>query len=384
MKTTILVCSLSLFVFILSPACASDRAAADSLAMSGTTLSAKGNTAQAKEMFYKALANDETCPDAIFELAKIFDKENNTAAASDFYQRASLLMAQENKPTTVAKRAEADKRVKALNPFAPRVSGLFEDYAQDLDRLTKKVPDSVTQEAAFARVGELKMASVLAPDKMPKFYANLQAQKVAAAAAAEAEAKSPPSRNGFSSSMTPPKPVNNIPPEVERELKAAYWGTVTGTWVKKSAGVYDVTDGKLEAAKTNGAVDLWVQKGAGGTVKVMVRNDFNSNDTFYSESTGYGFSYTKKDCRVYVPGSYSGFIFGSASKYEPMQLRAEAVPEANPKNHMMITVTDGLLEFNLNEKKVFRANDAKLPRSGPFVIEIKGAATLENPRCVGQ
>src|SRR5689334_3435531 len=101
---------------IVSAANGGERALADSLAATGATLAAKGNTAAAKEMFYKALANDQSCPDAIFELAKIFDKENNLAAASDFYQRASLLMGQENKPNTSAKRTEADRRVRALNP----------------------------------------------------------------------------------------------------------------------------------------------------------------------------------------------------------------------------------------------------------------------------
>ena len=103
MRTTLFVLSALLIMGVTS---AGERALADSLAATASTLAAKGNTAAAKEMFYKALANDENCPDAIFELAKIFDKENNTAAASDFYQRASLLMAQENKTSTTAKRSE--------------------------------------------------------------------------------------------------------------------------------------------------------------------------------------------------------------------------------------------------------------------------------------
>src|SRR5258706_4312774 len=106
----LLVALVSLFVFSVS---GGERALADSLAATASTLAAKGNTAAAKEMFYKALANDENCPDAIFELAKLFDKENNPAAASDFYQRASLIYSQENKPATTAKRAEADKRLPA-------------------------------------------------------------------------------------------------------------------------------------------------------------------------------------------------------------------------------------------------------------------------------
>lgn len=389
MKTPSCILMTALAAICTAPSFAADRAAADSLAMSATVMANKGNSGQAKELFYKALANDETCPDAIFELAKIFDKENNSAAASDFYQRASLIFAQENKTNTMAKRAEADKRVKALNPFAPRVAALYEDYAQELDRLTKKVPDSVTQDAAFARVTELKMPSVLAPEKLPKFYAALQAQKTAAATAEADSAKTASTkRPGFSSSIdpAPAKVVNNVPPEVERELKALGWGTITGTWVKKAANTYEVTDGKLEAAKTNGGVDVWVVKGT-GAVKVTVRNDFNldSSSSFFSDynSTGYGVIMKSKECKVYAPGGYSGYS-SATSKMEPYMVKTEPLPDINPRNHATVTIVDGKIEIAVNEKNVIRYNDKTLPRSGPFVIEVKGTATIENPRCAGQ
>jgi tetratricopeptide (TPR) repeat protein len=362
---------------------ASERALADSLAATGATLAAKGNTAGAREMFYKALANDENCPDAIFELAKIFDKENSTAAASDFYQRASLIYSQENKPNTTAKRAEAEKRLRTLNPFAPRMAGLYEDYAQDLDRLVKKVPDTVTQDAALARVNELKMSSVLAPEKLPKFYASAQAERVAAT---EAEKKPARSTNGFTGAETPTPKVTKVAPDVERELKALGWTTITGVWVKKGPNLYEVTDGKLEVAKTTGGVDVWVVKGGSGTVKATVRDDYNKeNNTggFFSEYTGYGVAVSKRDCRFYPPGAYSGFTFNS--KYEPSYARSEMIPEANPKNHFTVMIgVDNVLEMMFNERKVIRFKDDKLPRGGPMVIEVKGTATIENPRCAGQ
>src|SRR4029077_18430482 len=118
----------------------------------------------------KALANDETCPDAVFELAKIFDKEGNTASAGDFYQRASVLLAQDPKPANAIKRSEALTRVKALNPFAPRIAGIYEEYALDLDKLFRANKDTLTQDSAMERVSQLKLSTVLTPDKMPKFY----------------------------------------------------------------------------------------------------------------------------------------------------------------------------------------------------------------------
>ena len=393
MKVMIFICAI--FVFAASgfgAAHAADRTTADSLALSGATLAAKGNTAQAKEMLYKALANDENCPDAIFELAKLFDKENAATTAGDFYQRASVLMAQENKPATTAKRAEADRRVKALNPFAPRFSAIFEEYAQDLDKMVKKIPDSATTDAAAARVTELKLSNVITPEKMPKFYANVQAQKAAAAAAeaaAVAAAKRPKTARDFfeHDHDTPAKVVTNVPPEVERELKALGWGTITGTWVKKSANVYEVTDGKLEAAKINGGIDVGIQKGVTGSVKVAVRNDFaaNENSSGFSmnDFTGYGVSVKAKQCKFYAPAGYTGYTF-NGSKAEPSMARSEALPDANPKSHVLVTIAEGALEVSLNEKKWIKYKDDKLPRSGPFVIEIKGTATLENPRCAGQ
>ncbi len=397
MKVMIFICAI--FVFAASgfgDARAADRTTADSLALSGATLAAKGNTVQAKEMLYKALANDENCPDAIFELAKLFDKENAATTAGDFYQRASVLMAQENKPATTAKRAEADRRVKALNPFASRFSAIFEEYAQDLDKMVKKIPDTATTDAAAARVAELKLSNVITPEKMPKFYATVQAQKAAeaaAAAAAVAAAKRPKTaRDFFDHDTTPAKVVTNVPPEVERELKALGWGTITGTWVKKSANVYEVTDGKLEAAKINGGIDVGIQKGVTGSVKVAVRNDFASNESTSSSSissmsdynfSGYGALIKPKQCKFYAPAGYTGFTF-NGSKAEPSMARSEALPDANPKSHVLVTINEGALEVSLNEKKWIKYKDDKLPRSGPFVIEIKGTATLENPRCAGQ
>src|ERR1043165_197922 len=384
-KLPISLCAL----LMLGQVSASERALADSLAATASTLAVKGNTAAAKDMFYKALANDENCPDAIFELAKIFDKENNLAAASDFYQRASLIYAQENKPATTAKRAEADKRLRALNPFAPRLGTLFEEYAQDLDKLVKKVPDTVTQDSALARVNELKLPSVLTPEKLPKFYAAAQAQKTAeTTAASQPDKPKTPKRPGM---YEPPKIVNNVPPDVERELKAAGWTTITGTWVKKGPGLYETTDGKLEAPKINGIVDLWVHKGGTGSLRAAVRSDFNeSSSSSYSGSTytndyaGYGISMrTNKEFRLYGPSAMTYFSTTS-SRYEPSFIRSELIPESNPKNHLAVQIMDGVLELMINDKKSLRYKEDKIPQSGPFVIEVKGTMTLENPRCMGR
>ncbi|MEI6234039.1 MAG: hypothetical protein WCT04_13370 [Planctomycetota bacterium] len=397
----------SVVVLLALGACAvraADRAVADSLAVAGASMAAKGNMGQAKEMFYKALANDENCPDAIFELAKIFEKEGSNVAAGDFYQRSMILMAEENKPASALKRTEAEKRMKALNPFAARLGALFEDYSSDLDKLVKKVPDTLTKDAAFARVNELKVPSIVTSDKLPKFYASARAEEKAAAEKAAAEAKKPRSSFGNSGFSSPPptKVADSVPPEVERELKTAGWTKITGTWVKKGPNTYEVTNGKLEAQKTNGAVDVIVYKIASSTatVRAAVRNGFggssssdmessssgsSGSSSFYSsyhDYDGYGLVARSKEFRLYGPSSLTGFT--SSRAMEPSHIRNETYNEAMPKNRLMVSIMDGVLELSINEKKSLRYNQKGMPTEGPFVIEVHGTAIIENPRCAGQ
>src|ERR1043165_1151922 len=335
---------------------AADRNLADGLATAGTTLAAKGNSSQAREMFYKALAYDEDCPDALFELAKIFEKEGNTPTACDFYQRAALVYAQDNKPATTAKRVEAERRVKALSPSAPRLTAVFEEYAQDLDRLVKKAPDTLTIDAASDRVTELKLSSVLAPEKMPKF---LWAQKAA------------------SSGSSPPTATL---PDVERDLKALGWSTITGVWIKKAAGVYETTNGKLEAAKTNGTIDLWVHSGFTGSVKACVRNGFVAQNFMDLTLSGYGVMFKGKECREYAPNEMVMKYFNGS--LAPAMIKAEPINEASPKHHATVSINnEGVLDFNVNDKRKSVSNN-KLPKNGGFMIEVSGTAVIENPRCV--
>lgn len=336
---------------------AADRNLADGLATAGTAFAAKGNLTQAKDMFYKALAYDEECPDALFELAKIFDKEGSPHAC-DFYQRAALNYAQDNKPANAVKRAEAERRIKVLNPSAPRLTAVFEEYAQELDRLVKKSKDNLTIDAASARAEELKLSTVLVPEKMPKFLA--AAQKPAASSG----------------------PPTATPPEVERELKALGWTTITGVWVKKSAGVYETSNGKLEAAKTSGTIDLWVHGNFNGSVKACVRNGFTPQNFMDMTLSGYGVMFKGKECRMYAPNEMVMKYFNGSM--DPAMVKSEPISEAAPKHHAIVSVTnEGTLDFNVNDKRKSVSNN-KIPKTGGFMIEVSGTAVIENPRCAGQ
>ena len=391
------VCAI-LCIFSLS---AADRNLADGLAAAGAAHAAKGNVAQAKDVLYKALAYDTSCPDAVFELAKIFEKEGNMVAAGDFFQRASVLYSQEAKPANDTKRAEADRKVKALNPYAARLIAIYEDYAQELAKVVKKSPDSLTHDTAVDHVKELNLTAMLAADKVPLFY------KDALAVASQPKAK-PPSGNGNSSgpsrssrtydSKTGEYITNrtdNVAPEIARELKAAGWDVVKGTWVKKGPNVYEVTDGRLETKKTLGALDVLVWKGYTGSVAALVRDE--STDTVFSSSSssasrlylgsnaGYGIG-IHKDVAIYCPMFWSGFSSTmSSAKYESYRYNYGGTPLPDvPKQHIYVMAADTSMEMNLNDKKLLSRNDKNLPIKGQFIIEVDGKATLETPRAMGK
>lgn len=339
---------------------AEDRAVAQAMAAAGAVHASKGNDEQAKDYFFKALANDENCGEALYELGRLYEKEGNPVLAGEFYERAAVQLAGEKKPALAAKRADAEKRLKAVNPLAVKLNGYFEDYARDLDRVASKLPDSMTLAALTERAEQLSLAKLLPPEKTPKFLAEAKKNSVADVG-----------KDG----------VAGTSPEVERELKALGWTKVTGSWVKKGQGVYETKDGKLEAERTNGAIDLYVLKGSSGTVKACVRNNFKADNFFDLNLSGYGVLFKGKECRLYGPNAMvMKFMSGSL---DPALIRADPLPDANPKNHAMVNVNEGSLDYNVNDKRHSVANN-KLPREGGFVIEVTGMATLETPRCIGR
>src|SRR5262249_1179791 len=95
-----------------------------------------------------------------------------SVTAAEFYARASHLMSQDEKnPTYVSKRSEADRRRRALNPYGYRLGAMMEEYAQSLETIFKKNPDTLTRNVALDRISSLQLASILPPEKMPKIGA---------------------------------------------------------------------------------------------------------------------------------------------------------------------------------------------------------------------
>jgi hypothetical protein len=355
---------------------------ADALAMTGQEYLAKGRVEKAKDCFFKALFHDEDCPIALYELSKIFQQEQNTAAASDFYTRSIHQM--ENRlsshPDYESKISDAKTRLQAVNPYAGQFSIAMEDYAQDLGKIVKKSNDTLTNEEVSNRVTVLCLASIVPANKMPELEKSAPAQtkKIPAHATETQVASSGP-----------------VPLDIERALKAAGWTTITGQWKKKSEGVYEVTNGKLETTKVNGAMQFILYPGSTGTVSALVRNGNHDPHMGYVSKTGntmgyqnftfcsgYGISITDRDCKVFTPqGGFTGNEFypglDHTTNLQPVkhQIMISIAEKENNKGSALAIQVDGKKENN---------SSYKLNKDGPFTIEIKGTATIEDPKALGQ
>jgi len=380
------ICPLVLAVMLAVPVRAADQTVAAALGAAAAKLAAEGKLDKAKEICYKALANDEDAAEALYELGRIFEREGN-AAAADFLVRAARQFAKEEaaNPAFGGKRVDAERRVRALNPYALRYADVMTDYARELAAIAKKLPDAMTLEEAWDRITTLQLATVVPPEKMPVI--ERPAPKVVKVDKPDVPAPRPGPADGPGprpSSVTPTEIVtNDVPVDVERALKAAGWSTISGTWRKKAENVYEVTNGKLEAPKVDGGVQVIVHKGE-GTVKVMVRNARKDNPTLLPKDIkGYGYKITGNKVRVFSTAMYGIDMLMTTSSAPPQAYRDMTLSDANARNLFAITIQDGLLEMYINGKREHRSN-YKLPKDGPFIIEVSGTATVESPKAAGQ
>jgi tetratricopeptide (TPR) repeat protein len=383
---------LAAVLLVLCSAQGAERSVADGLTAAGVAYVAKGNASQAKDLFYKALVHDENCPDALFELAKLIEKDGDNTLASDLYQRAIVQYTQDNKPANAGKRAEAEKRLRALNPAQPKLNAAYEEYAQDLDKVVKKLPDTLTEASALERINDLKLSTLVAADKMPKFY-TAAAEKKAVPSNTNNNAGSDNNRDRYGRRTENPK-NGSTSQEVQNELRALGWTTITGSWVKKSANTYEATDAKLEAQKTDGSIDFWILRDSGnGTVKATVRtekNDFFGMGPGEQDMPGYGILYRGKDFRDYGfnerggggrrgPGGQGGQGFGrNAPSLEKTHPLSEAA-----KNHFIVKAQDTSLDFYHNDSRTYQVTTTKLPKAGNFVLDVNGTVVIEMPKVTG-
>lgn len=171
--------------------------------------------------------------------------------------------------------------------------------------------------------------------------------------------------------------------DTEKELKAAGFTEITGSWKKIKPNVYEVTDGSLEAKRVNGTLSVTVPGDAKGTIEVLVRNGHEEKDyqmrgannlvTTTHAYTGYGVSITDGKCSVYSPKP-----MGAPKTFYIPCKTTDLVLAKNDKSKIEITVQDSQLKVNVNDKHPASAN-YKIDQSGPFAIIIKGTIQIESP-----
>ena len=227
---------------------AANASEADALAEAGASFVAMGKVEKAKDILYRALANDENCPLATYELGKLFQAEGDTVSAVNFFSKTINLMQNANKPEYASKISDAKARLQTLNPYSGNFTHVFEEYSRELTQTCASYNDSVTCAEALNRVQVLNMADYLPADKMPNI-------------------PKPSQPTTGKTSMKVSTAAVPVPLEIERALKAAGWTTITGTWKKKSEGVLRGHRRKtLEAPKINGGIKLLVDQGGSGSV----------------------------------------------------------------------------------------------------------------------
>jgi len=152
MKTAL----VGLLAFLILPVIAEDQTSALVLALNtaASRLVTEGKLDKAEGLYYRVLANDENCPEALYELGKMLEKQGKLVSAGEFFNHAIKQFAKIEKPNTavVAKKQDAERRLNILNPHAIRLAALLNDYSAELDRIGKAYPNQkATQEAIESR-----------------------------------------------------------------------------------------------------------------------------------------------------------------------------------------------------------------------------------------
>lgn len=157
MKTIVLLISLlSTAVFC------SDADLAAALAETGAIHAAKNHPEQAKDALYRALVYDPACGVALFELAKIMEKEGDPKTAAIFYQRAIPALRDSSR------RVVAWDRIKTLNPYAVRLTAAMEDYSKGLEAVVIKNPNRQVLGSVESRISAIRLSDFISPSKMPQ------------------------------------------------------------------------------------------------------------------------------------------------------------------------------------------------------------------------
>lgn len=132
-----------------------DVALAEALTKSGAVHASKGNYDQAKDLLYRALAHNENCGNALFELAKIEDLHGDKNLSKDLYERSFHLL------VDLQKIEDCEKKLRIMHSSVVRISDAVSEYNKDVVSVFKRYPDMLTTELAINRVEMIKSMNVI-------------------------------------------------------------------------------------------------------------------------------------------------------------------------------------------------------------------------------
>lgn len=371
-------------------ACASLAAADADMAMALATSAEKmhegGKREEARTMCYRALANDKNCPQALYLMARLLEEDGQEVAAGMFYERAAreLSKAAVEQKHLQNKARDASIGMRRLNPFASLMQREMEKYTFELAKIAERSPDSLTADATYTRAQTLNLAHYVAPEKMPVF----------AKSGPAVAAPTPPADPFRRSRPEEPVTATQLTPEIERALKQSGWDTISGSWKKVNTNVYEVTDGRLEANKTNGFASVIVHRSADGQVSLFCRNNKQSeaevaemrrfpgySSSFGGSASGFGALVKGNKVDIYAPSEM--WTMGGGSNWEPYKAHTSPMPDGYPKDAIVVSVAKNNLEIQVNGKKE-KKTSYQISESGPFVLIVKGTKTIELPQVRGQ
>jgi hypothetical protein len=388
---------------------AGDAEIAAGYAGAAAKLNGEGKPEKAKSLCYKALANDERCAAALYELGKLFEAEGSVVSAANFYSQTVRVLTTGDpvKGEDVVRLAEARRRLATLNPYAARLTGAMQEYSQGLSVALKKAPDSMSEDGALSRINALNLARYLPPEKLPQIQRATDVASTtkppATTGTDTATSKPPgPATKATATSTSPPDPETgfrrtragdeppaktSVSPEVERALRAAGWTSISGTWKQVEKNVYEVTDGRLEAQKTNGGISVIVRKGSTATISVFARYSADNrrsyylyDDGSYYYAPGYGFVIKGSSYSMYTP--YAGFRETSAYKERTANV-VDGPKHIYTVEAMTSAKASTKLTYYIDGKRE-KSCDQQINTDGPFVIAIRGTVVIEQPQAVGQ
>ena len=176
-----------------------------------------------------------------------------------------------------------------------------------------------------------------------------------------------------------------VPPEVDRALRAAGWTSIVGNWKQVERNVYEVTDGRIEAQKANGALNIAIRKGSTGTVSIYVRcpKDHAPAHEGGESAPGYGFVVKGSTFSLYSPTLSEE----TSGKWYPYKERTGTMVDSFKHIFTMEATTNAkgftrLTHYIDNKRE--RTCEYKITTEGVFVVLVQGTAILESPQAVGQ